>query len=96
MDLIAALQTLCVALMVVEYTSQIIKILKRKTVEDLSFTYWGTKISITILQFVILILSNNPLKVYLSQLLSLIMCFVVFGMMVYYHRMYKERNNKGG
>lgn len=88
--LLITLQTITVLLLFVEYLSQIIKILKRKTVEDISFTYWGTKISITVLQFVILFISHNPLKVYLSHLLSLIFCLIVFGMINYYHRKNKK------
>ena len=84
-DAISFLSFICVFLMLVEYASQIHKIHKRKTAEDLSWIYWGTKITITILQFVILIVSHNPLKVYISQFISLIGCLVIFTMMYYYH-----------
>jgi len=84
-DTVSLLTTICAFLMVIEYVSQIHKIHKRKTVEDLSWVYWVTKITITLLQFVILIVSHNPLKVYLSQFMSLMGCLIIFTMMVYYH-----------
>lgn len=84
-DTISLLSTICIFLMVIEYVSQIHKICKRKTAEDLSWIYWGTKITITILQFVILIISANPFKVYISQFISLVGCLVIFSLMYYYH-----------
>lgn len=83
-DTISLLSTICVFLMVIEYVSQIHKLYKHKAVESMSFTYWGTKISVTVLQFVIIMLNNNPFKVYISQFLSMTGCIIIFTMMYYY------------
>lgn len=85
MDVITILQTLCILLVIIEYSAQIYKILQRKTVEDISFTYWFVKLTITILQIVILFLSVTPIKAYLSQVMSMVFCIVVFTLMNYYH-----------
>ena len=85
MDAVYWLQLVCVVLTVAEYASQIIKTYRTKKAEDLSYGYWFLKITITVLQIVILYISNNPLKVYLSQLLSLTGCSIVFIMMNYYN-----------
>lgn len=86
MDIVTTLQAICVLLVVAEYTAQIHKILVRKTVEDISFLYWFLKLTITTLQIVILFISVAPLKTYLSQVMSLIFCVIVFSLMNYYHR----------
>ena len=84
MDAIYWLQTVCTLLIFVEYGSQIWKIYKVKSVEGISLTYWVVKLTITALQLVILLASSNPLKVYLSQMLSLIFSAIVFAMTLHY------------
>lgn len=90
MSLVIFLQIICIVLVVVEYTAQIAKTLKRKTVEDLSFTYWIVKLTISALQILILFISVTPFNAYISQVLSLILCLIVFSLMIYFHYFYKK------
>ena len=84
-QIVVFLQTMCVLLMFLEYIPQIIKLIKVKSTNEISFTYWATKISITILQFAILIITLQPMKVYLSHILSISFSIVVFSIMQYYN-----------
>lgn len=87
--MIYLLQTVCVFLTIAEYGSQIWKTFKTKHIEDLSWGYWICKNTINVLQLVILIVSNNPLKVFLSQMIGLVGAVAIFSMMIFY---YKQSN----
>ena len=92
MDAVYWLQVVCVALTVAEYASQIHKTFKTKHVEDLSWGYWICKNSINVLQIAILIISGNPLKVFLSQTIGFFGCLLIFAMMIKYHYQTKGEN----
>lgn len=85
MDAVSTLQTICVLLIAVEYYGQISKLVKKKRVGSISWVYWLTKILITVLQVITLVLANTALDAYISQVMSLLLCLTVFSLMVYYH-----------
>ena len=93
-DMISFLQGICTLLIFLEYGGQIFKLWKVKSVKSLSFTYWATKITISVLQLVILVMACNPLKAYLSQILSLFFCMIVFSMMVFYDQKKKKKKKQ--
>lgn len=86
MDTVYMLQTICVILTIIEYLSQIWKNFRTKHIKDLSWGYWICKNSINILQIVILIISGNPLSVFLSQLVGLVGCATIFIQMLVYRK----------
>lgn len=84
--MVTFLQGLCTALIIVEYFGQISKLIKKKKVSSLSWTYWITKNLITMLQIITLFLSGAVIEAYFSQIMSLILCMIVFSLMVFYYK----------
>lgn len=85
MTVVAILQTVCMMLIAVEYTGQISKLVKKKKVGSISWTYWVTKNLITFLQILTLFISGATLEAYVSQVISLMLCLIVFSLMIHYH-----------
>lgn len=90
MDMVVALQTICVILIVIEYAGQISKLIKKKKVGSISWTYWIAKLLITALQIITLMICSTSLNAYISQVMSLILAGTVFSLMVYYHNHNKK------
>ena len=82
---VTVLQVICMLLIAVEYYGQISKLIHKKKVGSISWTYWITKNLITLLQIITLFISGATLKSYVSQVLSFILCLIVFGLMIKYH-----------
>lgn len=85
MTVVAVLQTICIMLIAVEYWGQISKLIKKKKVGSISWTYWITKNLITFLQILTLFISGATLESYVSQVMSLMLCLIVFSLMIHYH-----------
>lgn len=85
MTAVAVLQTICIMLIAVEYYGQISKLVKKKKVGSISWTYWITKNLITFLQIFTLFISGATLESYVSQVMSLVLCLIVFSLMIHYH-----------
>lgn len=85
MTVVAVLQIICMMLIAVEYYGQISKLIKKKKVGSISWTYWITKNLITFLQILTLFISGATLNAYVSQVMSLMLCIIVFSLMIHYH-----------
>ena len=75
-QLIPILQMTCCAILFFEYIPQIRKIIKRKSVEDLSLGYWIWKGVFTLLTVFTLTLADTSIISYVSQLVSI--CLITF------------------
>lgn len=89
-DIATVLQMICIALIFVEYLSQLIKIIRTKQAEDISKMFWAVKITIAILQVIVLIVLHSGINAYISQVLGIILSVMVFSSVLYY-----TRKNKG-
>ena len=94
MNVVSTLQTVCVLLIAIEYYGQISKLVKKKRVGSISWVYWLTKILITVLQVITLMLANTALDAYISQVMSLMLCLTVFGLMIHYHHHENEEEDE--
>ena len=75
-ELIPILQMACISILFFEYIPQIKKIIKRKSVEDLSLGYWLWKGVFTLLTVLTLTLADTSIISYISQLVSI--CLITF------------------
>lgn len=94
MEVVATIQMICVLLVIIEYASQISKLVKKKHVGSISWMYWLTKILITVLQVITLMLAHTDIKAYISQVMSLVFCLTVFSLMAYYHHHENEEEDE--